>query len=57
MPVLSTDAPEITARKGIHLYLAGMSNCSMRVRLALEEKGLKWVSHEVDLGTQENIQP
>jgi glutathione S-transferase len=57
MPVLSTDAPEITSLKGIHLYHAGMSNCSMRVRLALEEKGLKWVSHEVDLGTQENIQP
>jgi glutathione S-transferase len=57
MPVLSTNDPEITSLKGLHLYHAGMSNCSMRVRLALEEKGLKWVSHEINLGQQENIQP
>lgn len=57
MPVLSTNNPDITSLKGIHVYHAGMSNCSMRVRLALEEKGLKWVSHEVDLGNQENILP
>ncbi|OSP56201.1 glutathione S-transferase family protein [Pseudoruegeria sp. SK021] len=57
MPILSTNDPAITSLKGIHVYHAGISNCSMRVRLALEEKGLKWVSHEINLGKQENIQP
>ena len=57
MPILKTEDSTITSLKGMHLYHAGMSNCSMRVRLALEEKGLKWISHEVDLGHQENLQP
>ncbi|SFR49619.1 glutathione S-transferase family protein [Litoreibacter janthinus] len=57
MPILHTEDPAITSLKGIHLYHAGISNCSMRVRLALEEKGLKWVSHEVDLGHQKNLEP
>ena len=31
--------------KGIHLYHGGISNCSMRVRMTLIEKGLDWTSH------------
>ena len=57
MPILATDNPAITSLRGIHLYHAGISNCSMRVRLALEEKGLAWTSHEIALGRQENLQP
>lgn len=57
MPILTTNNPAITSLKGIHLYHAGISNCSMRVRLALEEKGLEWISHEINLGHQENNQP
>lgn len=57
MPILFPDAPEITSLKGLHLYHAGISNCSMRVRLELEEKGIAWVSHLIDLSTQENNQP
>ena len=57
MPILHSENPDITSLKGIHLYHAGISNCSMRVRLVLEEKGLEWVSHEIDLGHQENNQP
>lgn len=56
MPILHPNIPEITSLKGIHLYHTGISNCSMRVRLVLEEKGLEWVSHEIDLGHQENNQ-
>ncbi len=29
----------------------------MRVRLALEEKGVEWISHEVNIGHQENLEP
>ncbi len=57
MPILKTEDATLASLKGIHLYHAGISNCSMRVRIALEEKGVKWISHEVDLGHQENLQP
>lgn len=43
--------------KGLHLYHAGVSNCSMRVRLALEEKGLPWTSHHVNILAKEHITP
>ena len=33
----------------IELYHYGFSSCSQKVRLVLEEKGLAYVSHEVDL--------
>ncbi|MCG3268531.1 glutathione S-transferase family protein [Yoonia sp. I 8.24] len=55
MPILPSDNSDIASLKGIHLYHAGISNCSMRVRIALEEKGLNWTSHEIDLGQQENL--
>mgnify|MGYP006107469355 FL=1 len=41
--------------KGLHLYHGGISNCSMRVRMTLIEKGLNWESHHLDLKKKENI--
>jgi|TARA_B100000959_G_C14904175_1_gene592251 GST-like protein len=41
--------------EGLHLYHGNISNCSMRVRMTLEEKGLEWVSHHIDLKKKENI--
>lgn len=41
--------------RGLHLYHAGRSNCSGRVRLLIEEKGLPWVSRHVDIYKRENI--
>lgn len=55
MPILQTQSPEILQMQGLHLFHAGMSNCSMRVRLLLDEKGLTWTSHPLDLGKQENL--
>ena len=40
---------------GIHLYHGDISNCSMRVRMTLVEKGLPWISHHLDLKLKENI--
>ncbi len=40
---------------GLHVYHAGRSNCSARVRLLIEEKGLPWISHYVDIHGRENI--
>jgi len=48
---------EVTELEGLHLYHGGMSNCSMRVRMTLEEKGLPWTSHHLDLRKAENITP
>jgi len=41
--------------EGLHLYHGDISNCSMRVRMTLEEKGLDWESHHIDLKKKENI--
>ncbi|RZJ39514.1 MAG: glutathione S-transferase family protein, partial [Brevundimonas sp.] len=42
---------------GLHLFHSGPSSCSQRVRLALAEKELAWVSHLVDLGVGEQLRP
>jgi len=42
--------------KGLHIYHAGISNCSMRVRITAEEKNLDWKSHIINLKKQENLE-
>lgn len=42
MPTYPDVYPDIKAMRGIHLYQYFLSNCSQRVSLALEEKGLDW---------------
>ena len=56
MPVCQPADPAITSLKGLHIYHAGISNGSMRVRLLPEEKGLDWTSHAIDLSRQENLE-
>jgi len=46
-----------TELKGLHLFHADMSNCSMRVRMTLHEKNLPWTSHHLDLRTKEAVTP
>jgi GST-like protein len=43
--------------RGLHLYHADISNCSMRVRMTLEEKRLPWTSHHISLQKKENVTP
>lgn len=57
MPRIETKNPEVRTYRGLHLYHAGWSNCSMRVRMVLEEKGLAWTSHHLDLRSGEHITP
>ena len=57
MGVVTPTNKEVTEFEGLHLYHGGMSNCSMRVRMTLEEKGLPWTSHHLDLRKAENITP
>lgn len=54
MPVYENADPDIKSMGGIHLYQYFMSNCSQRICIALEEKGLNWTPHAVNLFTQEN---
>jgi glutathione S-transferase len=49
MGEIETTRADIRALSGVHLFHFGMSNCSQRVRLALEEKGVSWTSHSIDI--------
>jgi glutathione S-transferase len=54
MAINETSNPKIKSLQGVHLYHFGMSSCSQRVRFALEEKGIEWQSHPVNLHLMEN---
>ncbi len=57
MPKIIPRNEAVRAWKGLHLFHAGWSNCSMRVRIVLEEKGLDWTSHHLDTRSGEHISP
>ncbi|MEK9678267.1 MAG: glutathione S-transferase family protein [Rhodospirillaceae bacterium] len=55
MGLINPTNKSVLSLEGLHLYHTARSNCSARVRLLLEEKGLAWTSHHIDLGAKENI--
>lgn len=55
MAVITPVNQSVGSLKGLHLYHGDISNCSMRVRMTLIEKGLPWTSHHLDLKLKENI--
>lgn len=55
MGLYASDHPDVPKMKGLHLFHFFLSNCSQRVRLALEEKGLAWTSHHLDLPANEHV--
>ena len=55
MAVIVPADKSVETLTGIHLYHGGISNCSMRVRMTLIEKGLAWTGHHLDLKLKENI--
>ena len=57
MGIITPTNKTVTGHRGLHLYHFGQSNCSMRVRMTLEEKGLEWTSHHVNLHKGENVTP
>jgi glutathione S-transferase len=54
MAIINTDNPELTKLQGLHLWHAGLSTCSQRVRIALAELGLGFEGHTVNLHAGEN---
>ena len=57
MGIITPRNKAVTEYRGLHLYHFSQSNCSMRVRMTLEEKGLEWTSHHVHLHKGENVTP
>lgn len=57
MGVITPTNKEVLEFEGLHLYHSGLSNCSMRVRITLEEKNLPWTSHHFNLPKKEHITP
>lgn len=55
MAVIIPNNKSVETLEGLHLYHGAISNCSMRVRMTLFEKGLSWTSHHLDLKKKENI--
>lgn len=55
MGLYSSSHPDVGKMKGLHLYHFMISNCSQRVRIALEEKGLDWESHHINLPANEHV--
>ena len=57
MAIIETQREDIRALEGLHLFHFATSNCSQRVRLMLQEKGVRWESHHVNLAENENATP
>ena len=55
MGLYESSHPGVKSMKGLHLYHFVLSNCSQRVRIALEEKGLAWESHHLNLPGNEHV--
>jgi glutathione S-transferase len=57
MGLHASTSAETKALRGLHLYHFVGSNCSQRVRIALEEKGVAWTSHHLNLAANEHATP
>ena len=57
MGIVTPTNESVLQFKGLHLYHAHVSNCSMRVRMTLEEKQLSWTSHHLNILRKEHITP
>jgi glutathione S-transferase len=53
MPIIEPGNPDLKNLQGLHLWHAGLSSCSQRVRLTLAELGCDFESHIVDLHDNE----
>jgi len=55
MGLYQSDHPDVPQMKGLHLFHFVLSNCSQRARIGLEEKGLEWTSHHLNLPGNEHV--
>ncbi|XP_077985787.1 NAD(P)H oxidoreductase RTN4IP1, mitochondrial-like [Glandiceps talaboti] len=52
--VIIDTAEHMKGTNGLHLFHFPTSNCSQKVRICMEEKGLPWRSHVINLGKGEH---
>jgi glutathione S-transferase len=57
MGILENTVEPYQSMRGTHLFHAAPSNCSQRTRLVLEEKGVRWTSHLINLSANEHLTP
>jgi ganglioside-induced differentiation-associated protein 1 len=57
MGITVSASPEVRALRGFHLYHFRGSNSSQKVRICLDEKGIAWTSHPIDLERSEHVAP
>jgi len=57
MAIITPTNKEVLNFQGLHLYHSGVSNCSMRVRMTLDEKRLPWTSHHLNILKKEHVTP
>jgi len=55
MPIIEPENQAVSRFEGVHLYHSAYSNCSQRARLVLEEKGVDWHGHHIDLMRFEHL--
>jgi glutathione S-transferase len=55
--ILDNTVEPYRSMRGTHLFHAAPSNCSQRARLVLEEKGVPWTSHLINLSANEHLTP
>jgi len=55
VPKINSRNEALGELEGLHLFHTGWSNCSMRVRMTLEEKKLRWTSHHLNTRLGEHI--
>ena len=55
MGLYASEHAGVKTMKGLHLFHFVLSNCSQRVRFALEEKELPWESHHLNLAANEHV--
>ena len=54
MPIIEAGREDLKELKGIHMWHGGMSNCSQRCRITLNELGLEFESHLMNLQAGEH---
>lgn len=55
MPFVTPTTKEVTEWQGFHLFHYGMSYCSQRIRIFLNERNIPWTSHIIDIPKEENL--
>ena len=57
MPIIEPLDPTIKDLKGLHVWHSELSSCAQRVRITLDEKGLGWEGHLIDIPKNEHATP